>query len=195
MYNERFAIQQRMSEIKEERRELKDEYYKLMDRLRDLDKDSGGADITGLATELTKAVQLVASIVPPVTAHQVIERVVRDSNAHETVITTDKTPSETNRRVGAAVQQAQINGVPSVETSLKRLTPTDAVPKVVTILRENGEMKAKDIEKELADRGYFCNTNVHELLRRAKVDNLAQNISFGVWTAIESEKDQQENHA
>ncbi|WP_167578076.1 hypothetical protein [Ammoniphilus sp. YIM 78166] len=37
MFTERCAIEQRMREIREERRDLQQEYYKLMDRLRELD--------------------------------------------------------------------------------------------------------------------------------------------------------------
>ncbi len=37
VFTERCAIEQRMREIREERRDLQQEYYKLMDRLRELD--------------------------------------------------------------------------------------------------------------------------------------------------------------
>jgi hypothetical protein len=193
MFNERFAIQQRMQEIRQERRELHDEYYKLFDRLRDLDKDTAGVDMTNLAIELTKAVQTISSFVPPITVHEVIERVRREHQADDLVILTDKSPiNETQHRVGIAAQQAITDGVSSLRPRLKKLAINDAISKIVTMLREEGEMAPKEITKQLNEAGYYCKTSIHELLRKARDVGKTHNSGFGKWKAVEQEMEREE---
>lgn len=81
LFTERTAIQQRMEEIREERRALISEQQTLMDRLRHLDSmDRDGVDLDGVLGSLTQAVLTVKEMVPYIPATALVQQVAQTVN-------------------------------------------------------------------------------------------------------------------
>lgn len=190
MFNERFAIQQRMSEIKEERRELQDEYYKLLDRLRDIDKDSAQSegftsDYAKLTEELAAAVQAVTKLVPSVPVAQVIESFKQENPTLAENIIKENKPNltETQERVQKEVRKALVS-IEASESILSKIKPKQAEPIVLNILREEGVPLAPSvIYEKLNAKGYETNTAIHEILRRLALDRKIESPTYGFWQA------------
>jgi hypothetical protein len=188
MFNERFAIQMRMQEIKEERRALHDEYYELLDRLRQIDTDSAQsegftADYAKLTEELTKAVQAVANLVPHVSPAQVVEHIRKEVPEVETMAKgeDEPQPTEVQQRIKKEVRRASI-AIEASETALKMIKPKQAEPIVVNILKEEGIPLAPNAVRELLEaKGYTTKTSIHEILRRLSLSGKIESPAYGFW--------------
>lgn len=193
MFNERFAIQQRMSEIKDERRALQDEYYRLLDRLRTLDNEVNAndtaVDLTKLSEELAAAIQSVTKLVPSVSVAQVIENIKQESAvAVENVAVKDEPkPTEVQERIQKEVRKARV-AIEASETTLKMIKPKEAEPIVLRLIKEEGVPLATIAIKELLEKnGYTTKTAINEIIRRLSVDGKIESPSYGFWQAARNE--------
>jgi hypothetical protein len=188
MFNERFAIQQRMTEIKDERRALHDEYYKLLDRLREVDKDSAQsegftADYAKLSEELANAVQAVANLVPAVTVSQVIDNIKQENETLVESLVAEAEPkrTEVQERVHKEVRKARV----AIEASDKQemaLKPSKAMPIILAILKEEGiPLSPTAIRAKFTEKGYTMRTAIHEVIRRLNLDGKIESPAYGFW--------------
>ncbi len=75
-FTERQAIQQRMQQIREERRELATEYYDLLDRLRHLDEqDRDSVDVDAIVGTMADAVRTLKDLVPHIPYEAVMSHI------------------------------------------------------------------------------------------------------------------------
>lgn len=93
VFTERKAIQQRMAEIREERRELADEYHKLMDRLREIDHHEIEAiDAEALVGSMADALRTLKEFMPEITADQMLEKLHHMAAEQQKDITYEEEP-------------------------------------------------------------------------------------------------------
>lgn len=181
MFTERYSIEQRMREIREERRELQQEYYKLMDRLRELDdRDVQGYDVQTIMTNLGEAVSHLSQLVPVVPVEVAVEefkkKVYRELYNEEQ----EKSPSETNsvkQNVQKAVQESILN-----TKSTKKYADTRQVASWVReLLQEANEpMKTGDIEKKIYEEHGLKWANFSVVMKQVRdIDPRIQKSSKG----------------
>jgi hypothetical protein len=199
MFTERFAIQQRMTEIKEERRALNDEYYKLLDRLHLLDSkattgDVVAADMSKLVEELSKAVQSVSNLVPKATLKDVVDQIKAENAPLVEQITKEVTGSsepkltDTQERIQKEVRRASI-AIEAKEkkedeevANLFKIKPKQAEPIVLSIMREAGvPLSPSAVYEKLQGEGYEMNTSIHEVIRRLAQEEKVESPSYGFW--------------
>jgi hypothetical protein len=153
VFTERYAIEQRMREIREERRELQQEYYKLMDRLRELDdRDVHGYDVQTIMMKLGEAVSHLSQLVPSVPVEVAVEefrkKINRESN-YEEQEEQDEPTLETNL-VKENVQKAVQESILNTKSTKKHADIRQIASQVRGILQEANEpVKTGDIEKKI----------------------------------------------
>lgn len=176
VFTERQAIQQRMAEIREERRELSNEYYTLMDRLRELDNvEKEAIDTESVVGNLTEAVKTLRSLIPFIPADALIKQVAEMVKENDITIEVDKEEQKPQVAPEHVIKHQQhVDAEKHITTKKTGRLSSSQVREIeqiiIDILKESGiPMKLLDIRNEVTKRiGY----EMHEGTFHAKVNNL-----------------------
>lgn len=155
VFTERQAIKQRMEEIRQERRELLNEYYSLIDRLRELDNEEKEAiDSEAIVGSLTEAVKTIQQLIPHVPVSAVLEHVSQKIEQSKITITTEKPEKEVAPKPVITYQQRRDEQRVLTERKRSgRLRKEYVLGVVIEILKDKGTpVKLQTIEQELAQR-------------------------------------------
>jgi hypothetical protein len=156
VFTERQAIQQRMVDIREERRELGNEYYRLMDRLRDLDSfEKEAIDSEAVVGSLTEAIKTLERLIPHIPATALIRQVAEVMKENDVEIEIDKEqekPQVAPSHVITAQQARDAEKIVTTKKRIGRVNREDILPVVKTILLEHGApMKLEQLQQKASD--------------------------------------------
>lgn len=178
VFTERQAIKQRMSDIREERRELASEYYKLMDRLRELDsKEREAIDTESVVGSLTDAVNTLSSMVPHIPAQALIKSVAEKLAENQVTVTVEEEEvKEVAPEHVIADQQYRDSEKHLTEKPQRigKMKSSELDNLIVSILKEAGvPMRLVDIRNKVQEEiGYEINQGTfHNRVNRISENN------------------------
>jgi hypothetical protein len=179
VFTERQAIQQRMTEIREERRELGNEYYRLMDRLRELDtQEKEAVDIDGVVGSLTEAIKTLQSLVPHIPADALIKQVAQMVNEGGVGIieeTEEQKPQVAPAHVISHQQQRDAEKhLTEKPRRVGKLKSDDLNQMIIDVMKDKGvPMKLADIQTAVEEKvGYEINGGTfHNRMNNIMISN------------------------
>lgn len=179
VFTERQAIQQRMAEIREERRELGNEYYRLMDRLRDLDtQEKEAIDSEAVVGSLAEAVKTLRDLIPFIPADALIKQVaqlVKENEIEITVEEEEQKPQVAPAHVISHQQQMDAEKhLTEKPRRVGRVKSDDLNRMIVDVLKDRGvPMKLEDIRQAVEEQvGYeFNGGTFHNRLNNLMISN------------------------
>jgi predicted nucleic-acid-binding protein len=162
MYTERRAIEDRIRDIRDERRRLSDEYYSLLQRLREIDQRDMNESNLDITERLTTTVEKLSEVIPHIPAEAMVQHVAK--NFSPEMVATEEVKETVTENVEKAVQEKKVQAPKVVPVSPERMA---SVIKTV-IEKHEGPMKAKDIEKRVQEETGKKFANFSEQLRKAR---------------------------
>lgn len=149
VFTERQAIQQRMAEIREERRELGNEYYTLMDRLRELGNvEKEAIDTESVVGNLTEAIKTLQQLIPHIPAEALIRQVAEVVKENDITIEIDKEEQKPQVAPEHVIKHQQYLDSEKnlTERKRKRYNGKELNQLIIDIMKETGvPMKLGDI--------------------------------------------------
>lgn len=190
---ERSAIKQRMQDIKEERRQLHNEYYELLDRLRELDSyEREAIDTEGIMGNLIHTVQILSQLTPTLPVEDLFERTVKKAVDSGMSIEVKEVQEDHNIVPSHVVQEQMytdslraLENKPEKKKATTRTNSKKFTERIVEIMKIEGiPLRLSDIkqfyqnkyDEEILDGTFF-----NRLTKAMEIDNKLQKVSRGFY--------------
>ena len=208
MFTERQGLQDELHYNRREIQSLRERNQEILKRLgelddRDLNDDISYDALASLTESLKECIDKLSSLVPSVSALDVIKHIAEDVNPEQVLVTAaskedhsedkssfnqkvqssegprivEKEKPETEARIKEAIREQKIRMPNNPKMSTER-----AASVIKEILEERGTAKVKDIEKKFTRRTGSKYANFYEKMQRAsEIYPNIQKISMGKW--------------